>query len=164
MKYNQDGQGIHSTLEEGYDFFVTDRYKKKYHFKIASFSIYSHMFYEAIEVVKEGSGDEPYIFQMQAEEDEDPEHAEYMLKSKIKKGIDKRYLKFRNGEPSINENKDELVGRLDYSEDLSDTAFNQIFVIDGKRITVEAFVNMLETYGGFNFRLTMHDPCDDLPD
>jgi len=32
MKYNKHGQGTHSTLEEGYDFFVTDRYNKKYLF------------------------------------------------------------------------------------------------------------------------------------
>jgi hypothetical protein len=36
MKYI-DGRYIHSTLDEGYDFDITDRYKRKYHFKIASF-------------------------------------------------------------------------------------------------------------------------------
>ncbi len=164
MKYDEYGQGTHSTLEEGYDFFVTDRYNKKYHFKIASFSIHSHKFYEAFEVVEEGSSAEPYIFQMLADEDGDPEHAEYLLKAKIKKGIDRRYLEFRDGEPSMNENKHKLFGRVDYSKDLTDTEFNTIFVIDGKRITVEEFVKMLEPYGSFNFKLTMYDLCDDLPD
>ncbi len=164
MKYDKDGKGTHSTMDEGFDFFVTDKYNKNYHFKIGSFSIHSHIFYEAIEVVEEGNEDEAYTFHMLADVDGDPENAEYLIKAKIKKGIDKRYLEFCYGEPSMNRNKDELFGRVEYSKDLSDTAFNTIFVIDGKRITIEEFVKMLQAYGSFNFKLTMHDLCEDLPD
>lgn len=101
MKYDKDGKGTHSTMDEGYDFYVTDKHNKKYHFKIGSFSIHSHMFYEALEVVEKGGGVEPHVFHMLADVDGDPEHAEYLLKAKIKKGIDRRYLEFRDGEPSI---------------------------------------------------------------
>ena len=162
MKYDKETQ---SSLDDGYDFFITDKYNKKYHFKITSVSIGSHMLYEAIEVVKEKDGNEPYIFKTMTDADADPEYAEYLLKEKIKKGIDKRYLEYEFGERSIkHKEKDELFGRVDCSNDLSDNGFYTFFVIDGKKITVEELVRMLEPYTGFNFQLTMYDPYDDLPD
>jgi hypothetical protein len=33
---SKDDSIIHSTLEEGYDFFITDNRGKKYHFKIST--------------------------------------------------------------------------------------------------------------------------------
>jgi hypothetical protein len=164
MKYDKDGKGTHSTMDEGFDFFVTDKYNKKYHFKIGSFSIHSHIFYEALEIVEEGGEDEAYKFHMLADVDGDPEHAVYLMKAKIKKGIDKRYLEFRDGEPSMRKDKDELFGRIDVAKDPTDDQFKTVFIIDGKKITIEELIKMLEPYTCFNFRLTMHDLCDDLPD
>ncbi len=86
------------------------------------------------------------------------------MKVKIKKGIDKRYLVFRDGEPSMREDKDELFGRIGVAKDPSDDEFKTIFIIDGKKITIDEFDKMLEPYTGFNFKLTMHDLCEDLPD
>ncbi len=45
-----------------------------------------------------------------------------------------------------------------------DDQFKTVFIIDGKKITLDEFEKMLEPYTGYNFKLTMHDPCDDLPD
>jgi hypothetical protein len=49
-------------------------------------------------------------------------------------------------------------------EDAEDSVFNTQFVIDGKRITVEKFVAMLDAYQSFNFKLEIFDPSDDIPD
>lgn len=42
----------HSTLDEGHDFFITDKWKKKHHFKIATFEVPTGLFSEAIEVIE----------------------------------------------------------------------------------------------------------------
>ena len=72
MKYI-DGVYTHSTLEEGYDFYIADRYKKEYHFKISSFQVPTGLLSEALEVVEEGKGREPQIFHLLSDSDADEE-------------------------------------------------------------------------------------------
>jgi hypothetical protein len=39
-----------------------------------------------------------------------------------------------------------LRGRIDWNDDFSDTEFDRIFVIDGRRITLEAFGRLFEPF------------------
>jgi hypothetical protein len=52
----------HSTLDEGSDFFITDHWGVKRHFKISSFLVGTGLQTETIEVVDNKNGREPYIF------------------------------------------------------------------------------------------------------
>ena len=158
-----NGVYTHSTLEEGYNFYITDRYKRKYHFKISSFHVPTGLLSEALEVVEGDKGREPHIFHILSDFDADEEYAEMRLKAKIKKGIDKRYLKKRDGKMTIKGLKG-MGGRIDWTDNRSDTEFDHILVVDGKRVTIENFAEMIQMFGGFNFRLTFHDLCDDIPD
>ena len=162
MKY-KDGVYTHSTMGEGYDFYITDRYKRKYHFKIASFLLGDLLASEAIEVVEGKKGREPYIFNILSGWDADVESAELLLKAKIKKGINKRYLKIIDGNLQIGKNNT-VAGRIDYLEDGEESVFGTQLVIDGKRITIEKFVAMLDAYHSFNFKIEIFDPSDDIPD
>lgn len=162
MKY-KDGVYTHSTLEEGYDFYITDRFKKKYHFKIASFLLGDLLASEAIEIVDGKKGREPYIFNILSSFDTDEEYAEMLLKAKIKKGVDKRYLQTVDGNLNIGDNN-VVSGRIDYFEDTGESMFSTQLVIDGKRITIEDFVALLDGYGSFNFKFEIFDPSDDIPD
>lgn len=162
MKF-ESGAYHHSTLEDGYDFFVTDKWKKEYHFKIWSFSVANGFHSEAREVIGDEKGREPYIFAVMSEDDLDSENSEILLKAKIVKGINKRYLIERNGRLEVGDGQ-ELSGRIDGTDNLSDTNIEHIFVIDGKRITFEKLSEMLQGVEGFNFRFSIHDISDYDPD
>lgn len=149
---------IHSTLEEGYDFFIKDRWRKDYHFKISTFEVPSGLESEAMEVVNEKDR-EPYLFQVLNDFDADVEQCELLLKTKIKEGIDKRYLRMRDGKLEI-EKSGMICGRIEWNDDFSTTNFDSYFVVDGKRITVEDFVELLQPYEGFHFQFSIKDPSD----
>lgn len=151
---------IHSTLDEGYDFFISDRWGKEYQFKISTFEVPSGLESEAIEVVKE-KGRSPYIFQILNDFDADIEKLELLLKAKIKKGIDKRYLGSRGYGLEIG-SSNILCGRIEWGDDLSETDFDYHFVIDGKKISIEDFVKLIHPYEGFQFQFSLIDPCDEV--
>lgn len=111
MKFDGDFF-THSTLEEGSDFFITDKWKKKRHFKISTFLCPGGQISEAIEVVKNGK-DEPYEFSILSPFNSDIEYAELQLKAKIKRGINKRYLSSYHGSITLKEDN-ELVGRISW--------------------------------------------------
>jgi hypothetical protein len=140
-----EGNIIHSTLESGEDFIVKDQWKKEYHFKIASFPVPTGMETEAIEVKEDDSLG--YKFNILSEIDADPEVAKERIIKKIKRGINHRYLKKRNGQWEIG-GRYMLRGRIEWNDDLSDTNFDRVFVIDGKRITIEEFGRMFEPLEG----------------
>jgi hypothetical protein len=158
MKFDGD-VFIHSTLDEGYDFFITDRWKKMRHFKISTFPVPVGFLSEAIEVVK-GKGKEPYMFSVHSGFDADLEQAELMLKAKIKKGVNRRHL-VRDGNRLRISDKQVLRGRIEWNYDYSDTDFDRILVVDGRRITMEMFYRLLEEYEGWNFKLSIHDRTED---
>jgi len=149
---------IHSTLEEGYDFLIKDRWGKDYHFKILTFEVPSGLESEAIEVVNEKDR-ESYHFQVLNAYDADIEHCERLLKAKIKEGIDKRSLRMRNGRLEISKS-DKFCGRIEWNDDFSATNFDTYFVVDGRRITMEDFVALLQPYAGFQFQFSIKDPND----
>ena len=159
MKF-ENGSYVHSTLDEGYDFFITDKWKKKFHFRIATFPVPSGFLSEAIEVITDKKEREPYMFMVLSGFESDEEHSELLLKAKIKRGINRRYLMEKNGNLQIRDSR-ELRGRIDWTGNHLNSAFENIFVIDGKRITIEQFVEMLQGSEGWNFRFTIHDMTDD---
>lgn len=149
---------IHSTLEEGYDFYIKDRWRKQYHFKISTFEVPSGLESEAVEVVNEKDR-EPYHFQVLNAYDADIEYCELLLKAKIKEGIDKRYIRRRDGKLEI-EKSNLICGRIEWNDDFSTTNFDTYFVVDGRKITVEDFVELLQPYEGFKFQFSLKDPSD----
>ncbi|MFA9392209.1 MAG: hypothetical protein ACERKD_20525 [Prolixibacteraceae bacterium] len=155
----------HSTLNQGYDFFITDKWKKKYHFKILTFNVPSGVFSEAIEVIKykRESANEPRIFHVLADFDADIENTELLLKAKIKKGINKRYLNYKNGIPSICDDM-KITGRILSGDQPMDSQFDYYFAIDGKKISIENFLEMLDCVVGYNFKFQILDTCEDIDD
>ncbi|MFW6225185.1 MAG: DUF7713 domain-containing protein [Bacteroidota bacterium] len=152
---------IHSTLNEGYDFFITDKWGDEKHFKIATFEVPSGLLSEALEVIKSNIDDEPRIFHILSNFDSDIEKAELQLKEKIKKGINKRYLDNKDGDISILDGI-EVAGRILWDDNLDNSNFDYFFQIDGKKITIEKFIDLLKGVEGWNFKFQIIDTTDDI--
>ncbi|HEX9601984.1 MAG TPA: hypothetical protein VF985_10865 [Mariniflexile sp.] len=155
-----DNTIIHSTLEEGYDFFITDKWNKKYYFKIATFEVPSGLLSEAIEVMDNKVDNEPRIFHILSDFDSDIEKVELQLKEKIKKRINKRYLDYKDGNYSICQDL-EVVGRILWDDKLKGSGFEYFFEIDGKKITIDKFIEMLQGVEGWNFKFQIFDTTED---
>lgn len=151
----------HSTLDEGYDFFITDKWGNEKHFKIATFEVPSGLLSEALEVIKRNVDDEPRVFHILSNFDADLEKAELQLKEKIKKGINKRYLENNDGDISILDGL-EVAGRILWDNNLNNSNFEYFFQIDGKKITIEKFIDLLKGVEGWNFKFQIIDTTDDI--
>lgn len=149
----------HSTLDEGSDFLISDQWGVKHHFKISSFHVGTGLQTEAIEVIDYKNGREPYIFNILSDFDSDKEYAKLMMKEKIKRGINVRYMKSVDGNWQIGDEL-ELSGRIDFNGDIETSFFDQMFVIDGQKITVEELMRMIGPYGGWSFHLKLNDDFD----
>ena len=68
-----------------------------------------------------------------------------LLNKKIGRGISRRHLKKGRDGWEIG-GRDMLRGRVEWNDDFSATEYDRIFVIDGKRITIEEFGRMLEPW------------------
>lgn len=146
---------IHNTLEEGCDFFIKDKWKKNRHFKISTFPVPSGFLSEAVEVVRDETY-EPYIFTILSPFDSDIENAELKLKARIKRGINKRYLK--NGSWGYElEKNDEMAGRIECNSKNNELSL----IVDGKRLSMDQLQKILAPYEGFLFRLQIMDPSDE---
>ena len=152
---------VHSTLDEGYDFFITDNWNKKYHFKISTFDVPSGLFSEAFEVIDNKSDNEPRVYHILSDFGSDIEKAELKLKEKIKKGINKKYLNYADGKYSIGDDL-KLAGRILWDDNLNNSKFDFFFQIDGKKITIEQFITLLESVEGWNFKFQVLDTTDDI--
>ncbi len=151
----------HSTLEEGYDFFITDKWKKRRHFKISTFPCPNGLLSEAIEVV-ENEKNEPYEFVTLFPFDTDIEYAELQLKAKIKRGINKRYLSKTTPDGSMTlGKKNELVGRIAWNDDPDGPDDTMTLVVDGKIITKDTFWRLLSQYEGWIFKLKIVDRTEE---
>ena len=82
--------------------------------------------------LKDGEDELGYKFNILLDPDTVPEVAREILIMKIKKGINRRHLKKRGDSWKIGA-KDVLRGRIESNDDFSDTEFERVFVIDGKR-------------------------------
>jgi len=158
--HDQLNTTTNSPVEDGYDFFIDDQWGKKYHFRILSFPVSPGLFSEAVEVIQETSQHAPRVYSILSPPNVDIEKAELQLKAKIQKSINQSHLDFEDGEPVINDNRI-LRGRIDWDDKL-DSNFDTNFVIDGKKITIEQFIEMLQVYGGWNFKFEIRDRTDDI--
>ena len=114
---------------------------------------------EAIEVVP-GKGKEPYMFTVLSDFNSDLDQAESLLKAKIKKGVNRRHL-VRDGNRLRISDDQVIRGRITSNDDFSDTQFDRMLVVDGRKITMEMFYRLLEEYGGWSFKLSIHDRTED---
>ncbi|MBA3066117.1 hypothetical protein KJ633_03725 [bacterium] len=153
-KCNSGNAIVHSTLESGEDVIVNDRWEKEYHFKVASFPVPTGLASEAVEVTKDDSPGR--IFRILSDYNTDPEDAMEMIMEKVCRGINRRHLKKYNGKWEIG-GRNILRGAIEYNDDFSDTSFERVFVIDGKRITIEKFTGMLDQWEGWNFKFKIMD-------
>ena len=116
------------------------------------------MAFEAIEVKEDNAP--RYQFNSLSSFDTDPEVARQAFLKKIRQGLNQRHLKKAGSGWKIG-GRDILRGRIEWNDDFSDTDLDRIFVIDGKRITIEEFVRMLEPYEGWRFQFRIMDPSAD---
>ena len=91
--------------------------------------------------------------------DEDIEFGKEMLIRKIKRGLNRHHLTKEDGKWEIGK-RDMLRGRIAWNDDFSDTKYNRVFVIDGKRITMEKFGEMFERWEGWHFKFKIIDRYD----
>jgi hypothetical protein len=158
---NDKNTMIHSTLEEGYDFFITDKWSVRHHYKISTFEVPSGFLSEAYEVIENDIDNEPRVFHILSGFDCDIEEAELKLKEKVKTGVNRRYLDCNEGKLSIGDDL-QVAGRIQWSDKLIDSNFDYFFEIDGKKITIEKFIAMLEEVEGWNFKFQIIDTTDPI--
>lgn len=144
-----------SPLEDGYDFHITDNNGEKYHFRILTFEVPSGMYSEAVEVIEEKPNRSPRIYSHLSGFDADIEQIELELKAKIQKGINQRHLLEQEGEIVIND-EGVIRGRIDHDDNL-DSVFDTYLSIDGRKVTIEQFVEMLEAYPMNDFKFEVRD-------
>jgi hypothetical protein len=149
----------HNPLKDGYDFFITDHWNKEYHFKILTFEVPSGMLSIAIETCEETEIYYPRKIEVLSDFYADIEHAELLLKAKIKKAINLKSLK-------LSDNNFEIVGNTLRGEILIEhdcNAMNEtIFGVDGYKISIQQLCNMLAPCTSFNFKLEIIDPSDEI--
>ena len=146
----------HSTLRDGKDMIIRDQWKREYRFRILTWRGPTGLVTEAIEIKEDGT--HGYDFWILSDFEADLAAAESKLIRKVKRGLNRRHLTKRDGEWEIGK-RGILRGRIGYN--FEDPDFNQVLVIDGKRITIEEFGKMLDTYEGWNFVFKIVDPGDD---
>ncbi|WP_422662544.1 DUF7713 domain-containing protein [Pseudobacteroides sp.] len=54
--------------------------------------------------------------------------------------------------------KDEIVGRIEWHSKGDET----VLIIDGKQYTIHEFAEILGSREGFNFKMQIFDPTDDI--
>lgn len=136
---------VHSTLDDGYDFFITDKWNVKLHFKISTFMVPSGLLSEAVEVIDDPVFHEPRVYMILSDFGSDIEEAENQLKEKLKKGINKKYLEYSDKGYSIKGNK--IKGRF----------MGEYFEVDGLKLSPEEFLQTCRCYEGWGFSLKFHD-------
>lgn len=161
MNSDEDNIITHSPYEEGYDFYIKDKWNNQYQFRISTFEVPSGYLSKAIEVTEDNPDQEPRMFEVLSDFKADIEESELNLKARIKRGINRRHLVEENRKLSIGK-EETLRGRIEETDDHSDSQFARYFVIDGKRITIEQFIEMLEPYPGFGFKFQIYNPNDEI--
>ena len=161
MNSDSDNVIIHDPFEEGYDFYIKDKWNNQYQFRISTFEVPSGLLSKAIEVTDDNPEREPRMFDVLSDFEADIEEAELALKARIKRSINRRHLVEKNGKLSIG--KEEILrGQIEESENHPDSQFARYFLIDGRRITIEQFVEMLEPYPTFGFKFQIYDPSEEI--
>ena len=104
---------------------------------------------------------EPRIYEVLSDFDEDVEKAELLLKAKIKKDINRKHLIIDDGKVDFYD-EHILRGRIEGAEGIPGSTNGKIFMVDGKRITIEQFIKLIQPCEGFNFKFEIFNPSDDI--
>lgn len=129
--------------------------KRKFHFNVR-FS--TGLGISAFELINGHPGG--YMFSVFDDIETQTREAYSKLIDKIKKGLSTIYLKlteFDHGQKSLYLKHSAANGRIEESDDGSILA-----VIDGVEYTWEEFGRSLSAHMGFNFRLEIYDPSDEM--
>lgn len=149
-----------SPLEEGYDFYITDKWNKEYHFKILTFEIPPGMLSVAIETAEETETYYPRKLEVLSDYNADIELAELLLKAKIKKEINRKSLRLSS------DNSFEIIGNTLRGEIIAEQNISNlnepVFAVDGRKISIQQFCEMLAPYISFRFKLEITDPSDEI--
>jgi hypothetical protein len=146
----------HSTLDEGSDFFITDKWGVNHHFRVSSFPVGTGLQTEAIEVADDKNGREPYIFNILSDFDSDKEYAELMMRKKIKWGVNVRYMNLKDGNWEIGEDL-ELAGRVDFNGDIEASTFAR-FIASMNIPSLKTFTGDTEV-GQFGMKIDHQTPA-----
>ncbi len=157
-EYDKTGKMSAGSLVDGEEIFVKDQWKREYRFRITSFPVPTGIAWEAIELPKDDSPG--HSFGILSDFDVDPTAAKQQIIRKIERGINRRHLKKRDGQWEIGE-RAILRGRIEWNDDFSDTEYSRIFVVDGKRLTIEEFGRLFEPWEGWHFHFKIIDRSDD---
>ena len=75
--------------------------------------------------------------------------------------MNRRYLEYRDGRYMIGK-EDCVAGRICWDDSLDKTNFDYYFQIDGSKIRIEEFVEMLHGVESWNFKFELIDPSDEV--
>ena len=56
----------------------------------------------------------------------------------------------------------EVAGRILWDDNLDNSNFDYFFQVDGKKITIEKFIDLLKGVEGWNFKFQIIDTTDDI--
>jgi len=149
-----------SPLNEGYDFYITDKWNKEYHFKILTFEIPTGMLSVAVEAAEETETYYPRRLEVLSGNDSDIELTELLLKAKIKKEINRKSLELSD-DNSFKIVDDTLRGEVITEQNVNNLN-EPVFAVDGKKITIQQFCEMLAPYYSFRFKLEITDSSDEI--
>ena len=152
---------IHNPYEEGYDFYIKDKWNNQYQFRILTFEVPSGLLSKAVEVTEDNPEREPRMFEVLSDFEADIEESELTLKAKIKRGINRRHLTYEEGSLSIGK-EETLRGRIEESDEHTDSQFARYLVVDGKRLTFEQFIDLIKPYPSFGFKFQIYDPSEEI--
>lgn len=148
---------ITDPLKDGYDFFITNKWGKEYHFKIITFDVPSGKLSVAVEFAEETEIYYPRRVEILSDYNVDIESAELKLKAKIKNEINQRSLGMNdNGSLEIKDNSLQGVVLADWDMDNSEPLFS----VDGKKISAQEFNKLLSPFCSFKFRFEIIDPSE----
>jgi len=144
-------------LKDGYDFFITDKWGKEYHFKIITFDVPSGKISIAVENAEETDNYDPRKIEILSDYDVDIETSELRLKAKVKKEINQKVLRI-NDDGGIEIKNDCLQGVIlaDWDMDISEPLFS----VDGKKITAQELSKLLSPYCACKFKLEIIDSSE----
>ena len=119
------------------------------------------VFWEAVEV-NEGEYN-GYQFEVQADMDGDQHEAVQKLYEMINKGLLKKYIKVETfqGQKLYSIAENEIVGRVEWDDTKPDEHL-PLFIINGEKYSLSEFGKIISSYEGFNFKLKIYDPTEDI--
>lgn len=149
-----------SPLDDGYDFYITDKWNKEYHFKILTFEIPPGILSVAVETAEETETYYPRRLEVLSGNDADIELTELLLKAKIKKEINRKSLELSD-DNSFKIVDDTLRGEIITEQNVNNLN-EPVFAVDGRKITIQQFCEMLAPYYSFRFKLEITDSSDEI--